>query len=87
MTPQAYTPVYWDIAMPALKGIFSKEIHAKEIPKAQRATAICLQTFLKGAATEDIGFLEGTRTPALMLIQLPNSNAMCFVTGLARLHL
>ena len=83
MTITAYTPVYWDGALPQPTGIFSNEIHAKEPPEAQRDAAIRLQTFLQGAATEDLGFLAGTRTPTPMLIQVPGTNKVRFLTGLA----
>ena len=83
MTITAYTPVYWDGSMPAPTGIFSQDIHAREPPAAQRDAAIRLQTFLKGAATEDLGYLAGTRTPAPMLLQVPGTNKVRFITGLA----
>ena len=83
MTVTAYTPSYWDGSMPAPTGIFSREIQAKEPPVAQRDAAIRLQTFLKGAATEDLGYLAGTRTPAPMLLQVPGTNKVRFITGLA----
>ena len=83
MTVTAYTPGYWDGSLPAPTGIFSKEIQAREPPAAQRDAAIRLQTFLKGAATEDLGYLAGTRTPAPMLLQVPGTNKVRFITGLA----
>ena len=83
MTVTAYTPGYWDGAMPPPTGLFSLQIHAKEPPAAQRDAAIRLQTFIKGAAVEDLGFLAGTRTPAPMLIQVPGTNKVRFITGLA----
>ena len=69
--------------MPAPTDLFSLEIHAKESPAAQPDATICLQTFLKGAAVEDLGFLAGTRTPAPMLIQVPGTNKVQFITSLA----
>ena len=83
MTVTAYTPVYWDGSLPAPTGIFSRDIHAREPPAAQRDTTIRLQTFLKGAAVEDLGFLAGTRTPAPMLLQVPGTNKVRFITGIA----
>ena len=83
MTVTAYTPGYWDGSMPAPAGIFSMDIHAGDPPAAQRDAAIRLQTFLKGAAVEDLGYLAGTRTPAPMLLQVPGTNKVRFITGLA----
>ena len=74
MTVTAYTPGYWDQEIPAPTGIFSLEIHTKEPLVAQWDAAIWLQMFMKGAATEDLAFLAGTRTPAPMLIQVPGTN-------------
>ena len=85
MTVTAYTPGYWDGAMPPPTSLlFSLQIHAKEPPAAQREAAIRLQTFIKGVAVEDLGFLAGKRMPAPMLIQVLGTNKkVSFVTGLA----
>ena len=83
MTVTAYTPSYWDGSLPAPTGMFSKEIHASEPPAAQRDAAIRLQTFLKGAGDGDLGYLADTRTPAPMLLQVPGTNRVRFITGLA----
>jgi hypothetical protein len=84
VTPAEYTPVYWDGDLPSPEGLYGKAIHDSKTPADQRHEATQLFDFLHtsdGECNHDI--LCNMKSPAPFLIQVPHTNKVRFICGIA----
>ena len=78
-----YTPTYWNEQWPDADGIFAKIINQRYSKMERRLAAVKMLQFMKDAGPDQYGSLVGVKTPVPMLIKVPDSNMVRFITGLA----
>jgi hypothetical protein len=75
-------PVYWDGDLP--EGLYGKAIHDAKTPAQQRQEATQLFKFLYNSDGEcNYDILNNMTSPAPFLIQVPGTNMVRFICGIA----
>ena len=84
-TPTPYTPLYWDDlnALPAPTGLYGKEIFAEKTPEVQRLETAKMLQFITSATPEQYATLITSKMPMALLIKVPDTHMVRFITGLA----
>ena len=78
-----YTPTYWNEQWPDADGIFAKLINQRYSKMERRLAAVKMLQFMKDCGPDQYGSLVGVKTSVPMLIKVPDSNMVRFITGLA----
>ena len=82
--PDEYTPVYWDGDLPSPEGLYGKAIHDSKTPADQRHEATQLFDFLHTDDGEcNHAILCNMKSPEPFLIQVPHTNKVRFICGIA----
>ena len=80
-----YIPTYSqeDETLPEPTGVFGKTIKAEKSHEQQRYEAIKMLEFIEMDGTKDYNSLATTSTPLPLLIKVPGTHTVRFITGLA----
>ena len=79
---EAYTPVCWDGAYPLPEGMYGTAVNEKKTPAQQRHEATRIFQFLS-TANGDYDMLVLMTSPVPLLIQVPGTNKVRFICGVA----
>ena len=82
-TSTAYEPVFSDGTLPTTRGMFGTDIHACFSPEKQHLEAAKLLKLIKTSPAFELGRLTLMHMPAPLLVQVPGTNKVCTIHGVA----
>ena len=83
MTTGAYEPLFSDGTLPLPTGVFGTDIHARFSPEQQRLEAAKMLEMMKTTPSFDLGRLTLMHTPVPLLVQIPDTNKVRMIHGVA----